>query len=176
MMSALVVVVGLIMSIMSVHLLLLLEAQCMTLAAAVGLGALIGPSQVSARVAEMAGRGRHHSLWTLTASIVLVAIGLALLTAGFRIAALSLMLYGGGMGLSSIARGTLPLAFFGHKRNTALMGRLARPHLIAQAIAPSLGALVISAAGGQSLLFILTGLAFVNLALAALLWRMRAMS
>jgi MFS family permease len=171
-MSALVVIIGLIMSIISVHLLVLLQAQGMTLAAAVSLGALIGPAQVAARIGEMAGRGRHHPLWTVTASVVLVAIGLTLLTAGFPVAALSLILYGAGNGLSSIARGTLPLAFFGPGRYGALIGRLARPHLMAQAIAPSLGALVISAAGGHSLMLILTGLAFVNLALAALLWRL----
>jgi len=39
---------------MSVHLLTILQANGLALAAAVGLGALVGPSQVGARAIEMA--------------------------------------------------------------------------------------------------------------------------
>ena len=42
-----------------------------------------------------------------------------------------------------IARGTLPLALFGPDRYATLMGRLAFPSLIVQALAPSAGALLI---------------------------------
>jgi hypothetical protein len=55
----------------------------------------------------MSTMGRHHPLWTLTAAFVLVALGLILLTLGVPGVGLWLVLYGGGIGIYSIARGTL---------------------------------------------------------------------
>ena len=57
--------------------------------------------------------------------------------------ALTILIYGGGYGIMWIARGTLPLALFGAERYATLMGRLAFPSLIVQALAPSAGALLI---------------------------------
>ena len=81
----------------------------LALAAAVGLGALVGPAQVGARVVEMALGGRHHPIWTLAAAAILIAAGLALLWTGVGLPALALIAYGAGNGIWSIARGTLPL-------------------------------------------------------------------
>ena len=61
--------------------------------------------------------------------------------------ALTILIYGGGYGIMWIARGTLPLALFGPERYATLMGRLAFPSLIVQALAPSLGALLIEQRG-----------------------------
>jgi hypothetical protein len=134
---------------------------------------LIGPSQVGARIVEMAGKGRHHPLWTLTAAMVLVAIGVAMLAAGLPVVGLSLVLYGAGNGIYSIARGTVPLALFGPERYAPLVGRLARPGLVAQALAPSLGAVVLTQAGADATYALLTVLALANVALAVSLWRVR---
>ncbi len=161
---------GLIMGMVSVHLLTLLQARGVALAAAVSYGALIGPSQVGARVIEMAGGGRHHPLWTLTASVALIAAGLALLASGFGWVAAALVLYGGGNGIFSIARGTVPLALFGPERYAPLIGKLARPALIAQAAAPPIGALVIEHAGTGSAFTVMVTLACLNTALLAILW------
>ena len=98
---------------LSVHLLTVLQAKGLTLAAAVGLGALVGPSQVAARAVEMAIARYHHPIWTKVASTSLVATGLAALWLEAPIIPLALALYGAGIGLESIARGTLPLAVFG---------------------------------------------------------------
>ena len=46
-----------------------------------------------------------------------------------------------------IARGTLPLALFGAERYATLIGRLAFPALITQALAPSAVALLIEGQG-----------------------------
>ncbi|KAB1071613.1 MFS transporter [Methylobacterium planeticum] len=164
---------GTVMSLLSVHLLSLLQARGVALAAAVSFGALIGPAQVAARVVEMAGRGRHHPLWTLTAAMSLVALGIALLAAGLPAVALALMLYGAGNGIYSIARGTVPLALFGPERYAALVGRLARPGLVAQALAPTLGAVVLARGGPDALFGLLVVLALANLGLVGLLWRAR---
>lgn len=155
------------MSIVAVHVLTLLQAQGVSLAVAVSLGALIGPAQVGARVIEMLCGARLHPIWTLAAAVGFVALGLVMLAAGFPLLAVSLLLYGGGNGLYSIARGTLPLALFGPQRYAPLIGRLAMPNLIAQALAPSLGAIVLVQVGADGTLLMLAVLAVANFALLA---------
>jgi predicted MFS family arabinose efflux permease len=164
---------GTVMALVSVHLITLLQARSVALSSAVAYGALIGPSQVGARVVEMAGRGRHHPLWTLATAMVLVAMGIATLAAGLPVVGLALVLYGAGNGIYSIARGTVPLALFGPDRYASLVGRLARPGLVAQALAPSLGALVLSHGGADGTYLLLTVLALANVGLALALWRFR---
>jgi hypothetical protein len=122
-------------------------------------------------VIEMATGGRHHPLWTLAASVTLVASGFALLWAGFPVPALALLCFGAGNGVFSIARGTVPLALFGASGYAVVMGRLAMPSLIAQAAAPTLGALVLDGFGAGGVLETLTLLALFNVGCVALLWR-----
>jgi hypothetical protein len=131
---------------------------------------LVGPSQVGARFIEMLVARYHHPIWTLITSTSAVALGLGLLLAGFPALSLGLVLYGGGVGLSSIARGTLPLALFGASGYATLMGRLAMPNLMAQAISPLLGALLLEHGGAGGTLLALTILAAVNVALSGILW------
>lgn len=69
-------------STLSVHLLSILQGRGMALAAAVALGALVGPSQVGARAIEMMVARYHHPIWTKYASVTFVAIGVAALWAG----------------------------------------------------------------------------------------------
>jgi hypothetical protein len=132
----------------------------------VALGALIGPSQVAARAIEMAVARFHHPIWTKLASVGFTALGVGALFANLPIVPLALMFYGAGIGLESIARGTLPLALFGSEGYATLMGRLAMPSLIAQAAAPSVGALLIERAGSSAALGALAGAALLNVALA----------
>ena len=164
---------GTVMTLVSVHLIALLQARGVALAAAVSYGALIGPAQVGARIVEMAAKGRHHPLWTLTVAMVLVAVGLAVLAAGVPAVGLALVLYGAGNGIYSIARGTVPLALFGPGRYATLVGRLARPGLAAQALAPSLGALALAYGGADAASVLLLALALANVALVGALWNAR---
>lgn len=152
-------------AVVSVQLLALLQARGLELAAAVALGALVGPSQVGARVGEKLLGSRFHPIWTMLASTGLVAAGLALLWAGFPVVAACLGLYGAGVGINSIARGTLPLALFGSVGYAALMGRLAMPMLIAGALAPSLGAFLLQRIGPSGTLAAVTGMAAINVGL-----------
>ena len=93
-------------STLSVHLLTVLQSGGIALAAAVGLGALVGPSQVAARAIEIAIAKYHHPIWTKAASV-----GFALVEpVGRPAAARRAVLLCAGIGLESIARGTLPLA------------------------------------------------------------------
>ncbi len=157
---------------LSVHLLTVLQAKGLTLAAAVGFGALVGPSQVAARTVEMVIARYHHPIWTKVASTSLVATGLAALWFDTPIIPLALALYGAGIGLESIARGTLPLAIFGPERYPVIMGRIAMPSLIAQAAAPSIGAALIEAGGVDGALWIFLVAAVCNAFLAASLFLM----
>ncbi|MET0746072.1 MAG: MFS transporter [Microvirga sp.] len=164
--SAVVTVSGSIASMVSVHLLALLHAQGVGPETAVGIGALIGPAQVLARLAEMAIGRRTHPIWSMLASVSLIALGMVVLLAGPTVAAVALVLYGAGNGAISIAKGTLPLTLFGPFHYAMVMGRIARPALIAQALAPSLAAALIGAAGAGSLLPILAILGAIDVGLA----------
>lgn len=156
-------------SVVAVQLLAIFQARGLGLAAAVALGTLIGPAQVAARTVEMLVGRRRHPIWTMIAATLLVAIGIALLTFGFPLPGVALLCFGAGGGLHSIARGTVPLALFGASGYATLMGRLARPNLLAQAIAPVLAALLLDTAGPEATLVALLGAALVDLALAAIL-------
>ena len=168
-MAAAITVSSMISTTFSVHLLTILQSRGMSLSAAVALGALVGPSQVGARAAEMLVSRYHHPIWTMVGSTVLVAIGVGSLWMGLPLVAVALVLYGGGIGIESIARGTLPLALFGQENYAAIMGRLAMPSLVAQAASPSLGALLIRHFGSGSTLGVLFTIAVVDLLLATAL-------
>lgn len=173
MMMAITTISGICFTILAVHLVVILQGRNLTLAEAVGIGASIGPAQVVSRLGEMITGGRHHPIWTLAAAVGLAALGLGLLASGLPVIALAVILYGAGNGIFSIAKGALPLIWFGPERYAQIMGRLARPSQIAQASAPTLGALLLTG-GVDFALWVLAGLALVNLALVAGLRRLQA--
>lgn len=163
---------GAIGALVSVHLILLLSGRGLSIDEAVWIGALIGPAQVGGRILEAANRERHHPLWTLTIAVGLMALGMVLLASGFAVTALAIILYGAGNGILSIAKGALPLASFGVERYARVMGQLARPSLLAQALAPALIAWLITDGNPQVPLLVLALLASANVLVVAMLWRL----
>jgi predicted MFS family arabinose efflux permease len=163
-------------SIFIVHLIVFLQALGIAFAAAVSLGMLFGPAQVAARLVERLFGQRYHPVWTLLAATALMLIGLALLLAVPAAVALAIIFYAAGYGVSWIARGTLPLALFGAAQYPAIMGRLAFPSLIAQALAPAAGAVLVERIGAAETIGVLAAFAALNLALMLALWRMTAES
>ncbi len=163
---------GAIGALVSVHLILLLSGRGLSIDEAVLIGALIGPAQVGGRILEAANRERHHPLWTLTIAVGLMALGMVLLASGFAATALAIILYGAGNGILSIAKGALPLASFGVERYARVMGQLARPSLLAQALAPALIAWLITDGDPQVPLLVLALLAIANVLVVAMLWRL----
>jgi predicted MFS family arabinose efflux permease len=157
-------------SVLSVHLLMILQARGLELAAAVALGVLIGPAQVGGRLAEMVLGKHYHPIWTLLMSVVLVAAGLAVLISTEANIAVGLVCYGAGAGIASIARGTLPLAIFGPEHYPVWVGRLAGPTLIAGAASPALAAILLDRAGAMITLYVLAGLAVLNVLIALALF------
>jgi hypothetical protein len=158
-----------ILSIMGTYMLPVLEARGTTLGVAVGLGTIVGPSQVGARVIEMLGSRHYHPIWTMIASTVLVAIGSLWLLVDAPLVVIAIVLYGTGNGIGSVARGTLPLALFGPERYPALVGRLALPILLAMALSPFVGAVAFKAGGASLTLVILVSLAVTNMLLVLVL-------
>ena len=159
-------------SITGIHLLTILQAQDIALASAVAFGALIGPSQVGARVVEVAFGSKYHPIWTLGASTALMTGGLALMWAAPAIVGVAIVIYGSGVGIQSIARGTVPLALYGKENYALVIGRLAMFALIAQSVAPTLTAMAFEAVGVSTTLMALAGLAAANIALVTMLGRL----
>ncbi len=159
------------MTVVSIHMLTLLQVRGLSLATAVALGALIGPAQVGARIVQMLVAGKRHPVWTLLASTFLACAGIALVFGNPEMAGAGLVLYGSGAGIRSIARGTVPLALFGRDGYAAIMGKIAMPVMLAQAISPSLGALLLDYAGPEGTLIVLMTGAALNVATALPLLR-----
>ncbi|WP_245416938.1 MFS transporter [Undibacter mobilis] len=159
-------------SIVIVHFMIFLQSRGVAEAAAVTLGTLFGPAQVGARIIERLFGTRYHPIWTMVACCVLMAVSLALLFGHFAWLVVTILLYGAGYGISWVGRGTLPLALFGPVRFPRLMGKIAFPSLIVQALAPSAGALMIEHAGVDATIGLLTAFALINVVLIALLWTM----
>ena len=156
-------------SIVVVHLLIFLQARGLDFATAVTLGTLFGPAQVGARIVERLFGSRYHPIWTMIASCTLMAMGLLLLFGAVPALLLVILLYGAGYGISWIGRGTLPLALFGPVRFPRLMGKLAFPSLIVQALAPSAGAFLIEVNGSEWTIGVLTLFALGNVVLIGVL-------
>ena len=167
--AAIMTLASVITTVVSVHLLTLLQARGLGLAEAVGLGALFGPAQVAARALEVAFGKRHHPIWTLAISTVGVTAGLAMLMGAPAMIAAGILLYGAGSGIRAIARGTVPLALFGPDGYAALIGKLALPVLVAQAASPAIGAVLMQHFGAEGTMGALCAAAAVNIGLTLIL-------
>ena len=122
---------------MATHLPQLLQSVGATMVVAIGVGALIGPAQVAARVLEFSLLRRIHPLVSARLSSLAHPLGIAaLLLFGAPMAVLFTVLHGAGNGLLTIAKGTLPLALFGAQGYGARQGWLMLPARVAQASAP----------------------------------------
>jgi len=139
----------------SAHLLAILGRNGLDAATAVAIGALFGPSQVSARFTEFLFAANLHPLnIARLCAAALVAAVVMLLTVGISItsAFVFVVIFGASNGLISIARGTVPLYLFGAAGYGRTVGRIARPALIMQAVAPVTMALVIERASDDAAL------------------------
>ena len=137
---------------MATHLPQLLVASGVTLAVAVGVGALVGPAQVAGRLLEFGLLRRVHPLLSARLSALAHPAGIAaLLLLGPAAAAPFALLHGAGNGILTIAKGTLPLAFFGAQGYGARQGWLLLPARVAQAAAPFAFGLALEAWGSSAM-------------------------
>jgi hypothetical protein len=169
--GAILTVISAITGILSVNLIPMIVALGVANAAAVGFAALLGPAQVFARLAEMVLGRRYHPAVTLAVATGSLALGILLLLAGQAAIVAAVLLYGGGVGVAWVARGTVPMAIFGPETYAAQLGRLARPALIAQSVAPTLGASLMQGLGIVPTILILAAPASIAFVLALALAR-----
>ncbi|MBE0614361.1 MAG: MFS transporter [Burkholderiales bacterium] len=155
-------------SAMAAHLPGLLIATGVTATIAVTAGALLGPAQVAARVAEfgIAQRLNIHPLITARVATALHPVGAALIALlfGMPMGAFGFaMLHGAGNGMITIAKGTLPLALFGpagYGERTGILSVVARGM---QALAPFAFGLVLDSWGARGALAVSASLSLIAL-------------
>ena len=153
---------------MAAHLPQLLVASGLTLAGAVAIGALVGPAQVAGRLLEFGWLRRLHPLLSARCAAAAHPMGaVAWLVLGPIAAPVFAVLHGAGNGILTIAKGTLPLVFFGPQGYGQRQGWIMAPSRVAQAFAPLVFGALIEHFGAGALGF---SAALSASALAALLW------
>jgi hypothetical protein len=118
---------------------------------------------------ELAWGRKLHPIGSTLISAALMALGVLGLTLDAGAAAFAVVIYAAGAGVSFVIRGTLPLAMFGSQGYGALVGRLALPSQIAQALAPWIATILVSRAGTDTLLWTLVALSAAHVATIAVL-------
>lgn len=129
---------------LATHLPQLLMGAGLALPHAVAVAALVGPAQVAGRLLDFGLMRRLPPLLSAKLAAVAHPIGAVLLLVLGAPAALAFtLLHGAGNGVLTIAKGTLPLVYFGTQAYGERQGVLMVPARIAQALAPVLfGALM----------------------------------
>jgi MFS family permease len=159
---------------LSTHLLAIFQRAGIDAGTVVLIGALFGPSQVAARLCEFIFARNVHPLNLARFAVGLLACAFAMLwwfglsiPAAFAFA----IMFGVANGLSTIARGAVPLALFGATGYGRTIGRIAGPALIMTAIAPVVVAYVAERASDPVALAITAGFAVISLACFLLIKR-----
>ena len=138
---------------MAAHLPRILESAGATSLQAVAAGALIGPSQVAARIFEASFLSRYHPLLSGRLACLTHPIGAAIIGLfGGGAASVFAVFHGTGNGILTIARGTMPLAIFGPQNYAYRLGIIGAPARIAQAGAPLAFSLLIDVMGSRILI------------------------
>lgn len=133
---------------MAAHLPSLLERAGASPFEAIAAAALVGPSQVAARLTEFVLLRRIHPLVSARIAAALHPVGAVVFgIVGSATAPLFVVLYGAGNGLLTIARGTVPLALFGPHGYGERTGLLGAPARAAQAFAPFIFGLLLDRMG-----------------------------
>lgn len=131
---------------MSANLLAIFARSGIDAETVVWIGALFGPAQVGARIIEFTFGRDVHPLWVVRFALSALLCAFVLL-AVFGIsagpAAAFALIFGGANGLITITRGAVPLGLFGASGYGRLMGRLASPWMVMQAVAPLVMAFVV---------------------------------
>jgi len=138
-------------SVLSVHMIPLLQEKGFTPMHAVWLAALVGPMQVTGRLVEFIVGGRFSpksvglvALALLPFALVALMFASSNLWMGFAFA----VLYGASNGIMTIIRATMPAEMFGREHYGAINGALAAPVIGTRAAGPLVASLIWSAAEG----------------------------
>lgn len=158
---------------MSAHLIVILTGGGLSGAVAVWVSTLRGVGQVGARLCEVLSGSRLHPLhlniiWTFSLPI---AFGLIWFFSNSPIAAGAFtILFGVGIGLSTITRGSIPLVLFDHRTYGRTAGRLIAPSFAFSASAPIAYAWVIERFGIEGAILMSVGVSVLVFLAGLLLW------
>jgi hypothetical protein len=161
---------------LAAHLLAIFRRQGIDADTVVLVGALFGPAQVGARVCEMIFARNVHPLHVARIALAVMLAGFVLLgAAGFSIAiaVVFAVLFGAANGLITITRGAVPLALFGAAGYGRILGRIAKPFQLMQAVAPLVLAFVVERGSDRAALAMAASFTFVALVCMILLKRPR---
>lgn len=169
-MTATFAIAAALMTCISTVLLTVLQERGHSLTSAIALSALIGPVQVLCRIADLLIK-RQSPLFSALLSSGLTALGLLMFTFAPDLAVWALILYGTGNGMRAIVKSTLPLAVVKPSDYAILSGKMSRPTLIAQAVAPVASGYIVAHWGGEIMIDMMLALALLGLGLTAFLTR-----
>jgi len=159
---------------LAAHLLAMFTRAGIDPGTAVIIGALFGPSQVAARICELFFAGNVQALNLARFAVALILLGFLLLAIfGFvlPIAIAFAVMFGAANGLMTIARGAVPLSLFGYAGYGRVLGRIAKPFQIMQAVAPLALAFVVERAGDAAALSVTAAFAIASLVCLLLIRR-----
>ena len=137
---------GFVFGVISVQLVPLLEAAGLATAAAVWVASLKGVAQFGGRVVEIvfardlrAITVGRIAVWILPPSLLLLLLG----TGSLPLVVAFTLLMGASQGVITIVRGAVPLALFGAQGYGAVLGVIATPILVVNAVSPTVFAWIV---------------------------------
>ena len=137
---------GFVFAVVTVQLVPLLEAAGLATAAAVWVASMKGFAQFGGRVVEIVFGRNLRPMTVARIAIGVLPVSFALLLGAhgslYVIVAFTLLM-GASQGVITIVRGAVPLALFGASGYGAVLGMLATPVLIVNAISPTVFAMVV---------------------------------
>jgi MFS family permease len=137
---------GFVFAVVTVQLVPLLEASGLATAAAVWVASMKGFAQFGGRIVEIVFGRNLRAMTVARISIGVLPLSFALLLGAqgslYVIVAFTLLM-GASQGVITIVRGAVPLALFGASGYGAVLGMLATPVLIVNAISPTVSAMII---------------------------------
>ena len=143
---------GFVFAVVTVQLVPLLEAAGLATAAAVWVASLKGFAQFGGRVVEIVFGRNLRAITVARIAIGVLPVSFALLLGAqgilYVIVAFTLLM-GASQGVITIVRGAVPLALFGSSGYGAVLGMLATPVLIVNAVSPTVFAMIVDRWGWQ---------------------------
>ena len=158
---------SLVIGTLGVHLIPLLGAKGFSTGEVVLIASMVGPMQVAGRLAQY-GLGDAldvRRLSRIVFAMLPVAMAVLLLApAQSLFIGFFVVLYGIGLGISTILRGTAMPELFGRENYALLSNLLSAPSVAARAIAPFLASLIVAGFGGyEALVWAMFGVALMAL-------------
>jgi hypothetical protein len=147
-------------AIVVIHLLTLLTGVGLTTEQAVLCAMVIGPSQVASRMVEFALARWLTPMMSAWFGALMLPVGVALLLGGAP-ALVFAVCYGISNGILTITRGVVPMHVFGPNGYAALMGRMALPSQVSQALMPTLAAPLLEFVPAETALGVMGAVAVV---------------